>query len=164
METCIHILGSSKHDSMPKWFIRLLKWFQRFRSETFPPYSAQNITARFPWCPKPNSSPHIIKCFSDEGGIFYIWTFIWKLPDIGNFSRALNDAHLFSYNHHVGMGIQLGWGHLSVVFISHCGCLPNHRNIRNQRSIGFDHRITLIGKWFKPMSSSSRPSRQPDIF
>ena len=49
------------------------------------------------------------------------------------------------------MRIQLGWGHLLVIFISHYGFRPNNRNLSAQKSIGFDRHRSLIVKWPKPM-------------
>ena len=56
------------------------------------------------------------------------------------------------------MRIQLGWGHLLVIFISHCGCCPSHRNIRAHKYIGFDHHTPLIGKISKQIRGSVSPS------
>ena len=100
----------------------------------------------------------IRQCRINDGYLYHIWTFIWKWTDVGNFPRALYDACLFSQNYHVSMGIKLCWGHLFVIFISHCGCYPNHRNISAQKSIWFDHRKPLITKRSKLMRGDGRPS------
>ena len=56
------------------------------------------------------------------------------------------------------MEIQLGLGHLSVIFISHCGWCSNHRNISTQRYNGFDHCRPLIRKLSKQMRCSVKVS------
>ena len=56
------------------------------------------------------------------------------------------------------MRIQLGWGNVSVVFISHCSCCPNHRNLSAQIYIWFDHRIPLIRKISKLIMGAGRKS------
>ena len=100
----------------------------------------------------------IRQCRINDGYLFHLWKFIWKWPVVRTFPRGLYDSCLFSYNQHVIIGIQLSWGHFSIIFISHCCCCLNHIHISAPKSIVFYYPRPLIIKWSKSMRGAGRTS------
>src|SRR5210317_1346150 len=63
----IHTSGSAEQEVKPRCLMQACKWFLKSRPADFPPYKARWIKATRPMFSRPNSGPHIMKSFWDDG-------------------------------------------------------------------------------------------------
>eukprot|EP00957_Ditylum_brightwellii_P081381 6190248-Ditylum_brightwellii.AAC.1 len=67
MAGLIHTSGSAGHDVNPKCLIHSLRWLRKSFPADFPQFRALLMSDHLPTFSSPNSAPHTMKCFCDDG-------------------------------------------------------------------------------------------------